>query len=225
MNKKIKGSQFLVIFSFVQRLVHWVNFIGFMLLVITGAFLFAPPLQGLVVGPAGWLSRAGHRWGAIIVGVAAVLYVLFDPKGFWRSMKEIFTWGKIDWEWAQAAPRYYFYGDESGMPPQGRFNTGQKTFYLTYVITLIILGATGLVMWLGKGSVSPTLFQWSVLLHDLAAIVITAFFLVHLYLAMAHPAMRPAMDAIRFGFLPKDYVKHHHARYYEELFPQKSKEA
>ena len=210
-------KELVTVFSFVQRLVHWVTFLGFMLLLVTGAFLFAPPLQGMVVGPAGWLSRAGHRWGAVIVGAAVVLYVLFHPKGFWRSMREIFTWGKIDWEWAQAAPRYYFYGDESGMPPQGRFNTGQKIFYLTYVITLIVLGATGLMMWLAKGAVPTGIFQWSMLLHDLSAIVITAFFLVHLYLAMAHPSMRPAMDAIRFGFLPKDYVKRHHARYYEEL--------
>ncbi len=217
MNKKSERSQLLLIFSFVQRLVHWVNFVGFMLLLVTGAFLFSPALQGLVVGEAGWLSRSGHRWGAVIVAAAAVLYVLFDFKGFLRSMKEIFTWGENDWKWALAAPRYYFYGDGRGMPPQGRFNTGQKIFYLTYVITLVVLGVTGLLMWLAKGAIPTGLFQWSVLLHDLAAIVITAFFLVHLYLAMAHPAMRPAMDAIRFGFLPKEYVKHHHARYYEEL--------
>jgi len=213
-------KELVTVFSFVQRLVHWVNFLGFMLLLFTGAFLFAPPLQGMVVGPAGWLSRAGHRWGVIIVAAAVLIYLLFNPKGMLRSMKEIFTWRKTDWKWLRAAPRYYFYGEESGMPPQGRFNTGQKSFYLVYVLTLIVLAATGLIMWLGKGSVSPALFQWSVLLHDLAAIAITAFFLIHLYLATFHPAMRAAMDAMRFGFLPKKYLRHHHARYYDELFPK-----
>jgi len=217
MNKVPKNLPIFYVFSFVQRLVHWVNFFGFMLLLITGAFLFSPALQGLVVGPAGWLSRAGHRWGAIIVGVAVLIYILFDFRGFLRSMKEIFTWGENDWKWLFAAPRYYFYGDDRKMPPQGRFNTGQKMFYLTYVITLIVLGVTGILMWFGKGTIAPEFFRLSVLLHDLAAIVITVFLLIHLYLALFHPAMRPAMDAIRFGFLPKDYLQHHHGQYYEEL--------
>ena len=213
-------SDLVTVFSFVQRLTHWVNMAGFFLLMLTGILLYVPALQGMAVGPAGWLARAGHRWGAVIVAAAVLVYLLFDIRGMRRSLREIFSWGDNDWNWALAAPRYYFYGDDSHMPPQGRFNTGQKIFYLTYVLALVVLGVTGLIMWVAKGAVSPKVFQLSVLLHDLAAVVIIFFMLIYLYLAAAHPAMRATMDAMRFGFLPKKYLRHHHARYYEELFPK-----
>jgi cytochrome b subunit of formate dehydrogenase len=45
----------------------------------------------------------------------------------------------------------------------------------------------------------------------------SAFFLVHFYLAVAHPLMRAGLNAIRFGFFPEEYVKRHHAKWYEEF--------
>jgi formate dehydrogenase subunit gamma len=207
----------IVAFSSTQRLVHWLVVVAFSLLILTGMVLYVPGLGPLARGEAGWIFRQWHRWGVIIAALAAIIYVILDLKGLVTSMKKIFTWSGDDLGWLEAAPAYYFFGDESAMPPQDKYNTGQKLWYLIVVIGGLVLGITGLLMWFGKGSIPPTLFQWSVFLHDLAAIAMTAFFLVHFYLATMHPLMKAGLDSMRFGTFPEEYVKTHHAKWYGEL--------
>jgi formate dehydrogenase subunit gamma len=205
------------VFSTAQRFVHWLIVVAFSLLILTGIVLYVPQLGPLARGEAGMLFRLLHRWGAVFSVLAVLAYIVFEPDALLASMKRIFTWGKDDLGWLKAAPAYYFLGDESDMPPQDKFNSGQKLWYLIVVIGGLALFVTGLLMWFGKGAIPTWVFQWSVFLHDLAAIAMSAFFLVNFYLAVAHPLMRAGLDAIRFGFFPEEYVKHHHAKYYQEL--------
>jgi formate dehydrogenase subunit gamma len=202
------------VFSTTQRFVHWLIVVAFSLLVLTGMVLYVPQLGPLAQGEAGMLLRQLHRWGVICAVLATLTYIIFDFRGLVASMTEIFTWGKDDVGWLRAAPTYYFFGDESDMPPQSKFNTGQKLWYLIVVIGGLGLFITGLLMWFGKGFVPRWLFQWSVFFHDLFAIAMSAFFLVHFYLAVAHPLMRAGLDAMRFGFFPEVYVMRHHAKWY-----------
>jgi formate dehydrogenase subunit gamma len=211
----LKGK--ILAFSTAQRFVHWLIVVAFSLLVLTGMVLYVPQLLPLARGAAGRLFRLLHRWGVFLSALAALAYIVFDLDGLLASMKRIFTWGKDDLGWLKAAPAYYFLGDESNMPRQDKFNSGQKLWYLMVVIGGLVLFVTGLLMWFGKGYVPAWTFQWSVFLHDLFAIAMSAFFLVHFYLAVAHPLMRAGLDAIRFGFFPEEYVRHHHAKYHEEV--------
>jgi len=204
-------------FSTPQRITHWLIVVAFSFLVLTGLTLYLPALSPLAQGEAGYIMRTWHRIGAIIAAVAALIYLIFDFKGLLTSMKKIFTWSADDLGWLKAAPAYYFSGDEKAMPPQDKFNAGQKLWYLNVVLGGLVMVATGLVMWFGKGSVSPGLFQWAVFLHDIIAILMVAFFLVHFYLAVMHPLMKGSLDGMRFGYLSEDYVKSHHAKWYQEL--------
>jgi formate dehydrogenase subunit gamma len=212
-----KAVEVVEMFSFVQRLVHWTHTLAFLVLVVTGAILYIPPLRNLSVGNAGWVARASHRYGAIFLAIVILIYVIFDAKRLFRSMKLIFTWGAGDLEWLKAVPAVYFRGEVKRLPPQDRFNTGQKAFYLCVVLSFLALGVSGVLMWVGKSYVSPVLFRWGVLVHDAAAIAVTVFFLVHLYLAMMHPLMKDGMQAIRFGYISLDEVKILHAKWYKHL--------
>ena len=140
-----------------------------------------------------------------------------DPKRLADDLKKIFAWGLTDLGWLKAAPVYYFLGDEGTMPEQDKYNTGQKLWYVTVLLRGLVIGLTGLIIWFGRGSVSPGLFMWSVFLHSVLAVVLVAFTLVHVYLAVMHPLMKAGLDAIRFGYMPEKYLKHHHTKYYEEL--------
>jgi len=204
-------------FSTPQRFVHWLHAAAFTILAFTGLVLYWPALQGFAIGPAGHLSRLLHRIGAVGLALVPIIYIIFDPKGLFDSMKRIFTWGSEDLGWLKAAPRYYFLGDEEAMPPQDKFNTGQKLFYVIVVVCMVLFGITGAIMWFGKFAVSPALFQWSVFIHDLCFIAYMAFFLLHFMLSVAHPLMKGAINGMLFGWMPEEYVKHHHAKYYEEL--------
>ena len=208
----------ILMFSTGQRFVHWLHTAAFIVLMVTGAMIYIPWFgNSIATGAGGNAVRLIHRIGAIAFMLVPVFYLVLDPKGLLAAMKRIFTWSKDDLGWLKAAPAYYFLGDEEAMPPQDKYNTGQKLFYLTVVICMVGFIVTGLIMWLGKGTVPAGLFQWSVFLHDLCTIAYGAFFLVHFVLSVMHPLMKGAINGMLFGWMPEDYVKHHHAKYYEEL--------
>ncbi len=210
-------------FGLAERLGHWLHAAVFFALLLTGLVLYVPTLSMTVgVGGPGQMVRYLHRVFAILFMAVPVIFLIVDAvesglKEFAITMKKIFTWGPDDAKWLGAAFAYYFNGDESKMPPQDKFNTGQKLFYVLNVFGYIIWVVTGLIMWFGKGSVSVGLFQWSVFLHDLAVIVVGGFFLIHFYLSTFHPLMKDSLDSMRFGTLPEEYVKEHHAKWYEEV--------
>jgi formate dehydrogenase subunit gamma len=121
---------------------------------------------------------------------------------------------KEDIGWLKAAPAYYLFGRHEAMPPQGRFNAGEKLNGLIMIVAWVVFGLTGLPMWFGKGIIPPEIFRWLVLFHDLAMIASVCMFLVHLYLAVAHPLMWAALVSMRFGVTSADYAAEHHAKWY-----------
>lgn len=205
------------VFTTQERLIHWLHTGTFAVLMLTGLFMYFSELQPFVVGDAGALSRFLHRMGALVMGAVPLLYLILDYKTFFANARRLLAWGKGDLNWLKAAPRYYFLGDETAMPPQDKFNTGQKLFYVLVAVGYPVFGFTGLLMWGGRGTIDPQFFLLMVLIHDLMAISWVAFFLVHLALATMHPFMKGALDGMLFGWMPEKYVKHHHAKYYEEL--------
>ena len=210
-------AQKIEMFSGTERIVHWLHTTAFFTLIITGALLFMPLFHGFIQGNAGVLVRIVHRIGAIAFMLCPLLFLIFDFGGVVDVLKRITRWGSDDLGWLKAAPRYYFLGDKEAMPPQDRFNTGQKLFYLLVVVCMAGFIITGLVMWFGKGTVSPTLFLWSVLIHDICTITYGTFFLVHLVLSVIHPMMSESINAMVSGKVSAEYVKKHHGRYYDEL--------
>jgi len=211
----------ILMFNTTQRFVHWLHTAAFVVLMITGAMLYIPLFGNSIArGDGGHLIRLFHRIGAIAFMLVPLIYIVFSPREWLASMRRIFTWGKDDWGWLKAAPRYYFLGDEEAMPPQDKFNTGQKLFYLVVVVCMAGFIVTGLIMWFGKGAVPVWMFRWSVLLHDLCTIAYVAFFLVHFMLAVAHPLMKGSLNGMLFGWVPEEYVQRHHAKYYKEICSQ-----
>jgi formate dehydrogenase subunit gamma len=205
-----------MMFNAAQRLVHWLHTAAFAVLMVTGVIIYVPLLgASLGAGEGGYAIRLAHRVGAVAFMLVPIVYVILSPRELVAAMKRIFTWSKDDLGWLRAAPAYYFLGDEEAMPPQDKYNTGQKLFYLVVVICMLGFIVTGLVMWFLKGLVPLWAFRWSVFVHDLCTIAYGAFFLVHFVLSVMHPLMKGAIDGMLFGWMPEDYVKHHHAKYYE----------
>lgn len=119
--------------------------------------------------------------------------------------------------WLQAAPRYYFLGDETAMPPQGHMNTGQKLWWFLVLVFGIILVITGLIMWAFKTTAPAGLLQWTVFVHDVAFIITGSMFFVHIYLGVFHPLMTEAWYSMAQGKVSAEYAKSHHGKWYKEV--------
>jgi len=196
------------------RILHWIHTGAFVLLFLTGLVLFIPPLGFLAQDS--W-TRVIHRVAAAIFVIAPIIYLIVDPKAVGRGLKQAFTWGSADIGWLQAAPRYYFLGDESAMPEQGSMNTGQKMWWFIVIVFGVLFVITGAIMWFAKTSASPAALQWMVFIHDVSFIVSGAMLFVHIYLGVFHPMMTEAWGAITNGKISAEYARKHHGKWYNEV--------
>ena len=200
-------------YTLLERAMHWLHTATFVPLALTGLILYLPLLQPLAQGAAGQFVRLIHRVAAVLFGLLPIIYLLIQPRRLLLSIRE-FMFDKEDIGWLKGAFGYYLLGKHTAMPPQGRFNTGEKMNGLVIILAWAAFGVTGLVMWFGGGIVPPTLFRWMVLLHDLAMIAAVCMFLIHLYLAVGHPLMWAGLVSMRFGVTSASYAAEHHAKWY-----------
>jgi len=196
------------------RILHWIHAGAFVLLFLTGLVLFIPQLG--IIAQDSW-TRVIHRIAAVLFVIAPLIYIPMNWKATKRGIKDAFSWGAADIGWLQAAPRYYFLGDEQGMPPQGHMNTGQKMWWFIVIVFGVIFVITGAVMWFAKTTAPAAVLQWMVFVHDIAFIVTGAMLLLHIYLGVIHPLMTESWRTMVGGKMSAEYAKKHHAKWYEEV--------
>lgn len=193
---------------------HWIHTAAFLALIVTGAILFFP---GIGAPAEGGVTRIIHRIAVVIFVVAPVVYIFLNPRMALHFIKETLTWGKDDIDWVQAAPLYYFGGDEKKMPPQGHVNTGQKMWQLIVLGTGVLFLVSGFIMWFLKDIVSPSIFQWSVIVHDVAFLLAFLMLLVHIYLGVIHPRMTESLRSMWDGKISEKYARSHYGKWYKEV--------
>lgn len=220
-----RGKQMLVVrFTAAERFAHWLHTIAFTVLLVTGMFIYAPFLHSFATGGAGEASRLTHRAAAVLFMAAPLVYLVFSPRDFFYSLKESFTWGADDWGWLKNAWAYYSRGVVGTMPPQGKYNAGQKFNALTQIVSFGLFVVTGLVMWFGKGTVPSSVFLASVVVHDLSVIATVLLFILHIYLVAIHPMMRESITAMFEGTVTRGFAEEHHAKWLSSQVYRKREE-
>jgi formate dehydrogenase subunit gamma len=201
-------------YTFLERLGHWIHAATYLPLAFTGFLIFSPFLKGLAQGDWGEALRVAHRIFAIAFGIMPVLYVTLQPRRFLKNVRENLTFGREDIGWVKAAIPYYLLGRHVDMPPQPRFNTGERLNAATIMVGTALFGLTGFTMWFGKGIIPSWLFQAAVIVHDLALILTFVMFIIHFFLAVAHPLMWQSLVSMRYGVVSESYAREHHAIWY-----------
>ena len=75
---------------------------------------------------------------------------------------------------------------------------------------------TGFIMWFLKDIVSPAIFEWSVVVHDVTFLTAFAMLLVHIYLGVIHPRMTESFNSMVDGKISIHYAKSHYGKWYAE---------
>jgi len=210
-------SRYVVRFSASERLAHWIQFVAFSVLLVTGLFIYAPALQAFTVGRSGEASRVLHRIFAVVFMIAPLIYLFGNPSAFFSNLREVFSWNADDRTWLTKAWAYYTYGEASDLPAQGKFNAGQKLNVVVQIVAFVVFVVTGLIMWFGKGAVAPGIFAFAVILHDLAVIAAVCLVILHVYLATIHPLTRESITGMFEGIVTRDYAQEHHAKWLAEV--------
>jgi formate dehydrogenase subunit gamma len=220
MSVKLRGTDSAIAIRWIpkyttlERFLHWVHTASFIPLALTGFVLFAPWLNDVAQGNAGMHIRLIHRVAAIFFGGVPILYTILQPRRMLMNLREFLSFSRYDLLWLKNALPYYVFGRHGSMPPQPRFNTGERLTAVVMVLGTITFGVTGLAMWFLKGIMPPLLFQLAVLIHDLMFIITFAMFMIHFYLAVVHPMMWQSLVSMRYGVVSESYAREHHAMWY-----------
>ena len=193
---------------------HWIHTLAFLVLVVTGAILLVPGFGGVA---AGGITRIIHRVCIIFFVGVPILYALFNPRTAWHFIKETLTWGKIDLGWLKAAPGYYFLNREEKMPPQGHVNGGQKMWQFVVLVSGVVFIISGALMLFFKNMISPAVFQWSVIAHDIAFILVFLMLLVHIYTGSLHPMMSESFKSMLNGKISPRYARNHYGKWFDKI--------
>ncbi|MBI5463439.1 MAG: cytochrome b/b6 domain-containing protein, partial [Ignavibacteriales bacterium] len=135
-----------------ERLQHGLLLVSFLMLVITGFMLRFP--EAWWVRAIRDLIAAAYDWRGVVHRVAAVAmlaasafhlyYIIFTERGK-QLVKDL--WFKISDLTDMAAVLKYNFGFSNEKPKFGRFSYIEKSEYWALVWGMIVMGATGFIMW------------------------------------------------------------------------------
>jgi formate dehydrogenase subunit gamma len=191
------------------RMVHALLASSFLILLLSGLTLLTSLLSGFAAD--GWLRQL-HYVGAVLFMLVPILYLIVDRPAMKELLWDSFHYDADDWRWLKCAYRY-FMGYCEAMPPQGRLNAGQKLHHAGVVIFSATIAASGLVMWLGKGSLGPDGLAITAIIHSLSMLILTVLLVGHLYFTFVYEAL-PGMVT---GYIPEEAARLEHAKWVESL--------
>jgi formate dehydrogenase subunit gamma len=191
-----------------ERVNHWITGICFILLALSGLAFFHPaffPLAQLLGG--GVWARILHPFIGVILALAFV--------GMFLRFAKHNTMTPTDWEWIKRS-REMVDGDDHNMPEMGKYNGGQKAVFWVMVICVALLFLTGLAMWREyfSGALPVWLVRLASVIHAIAASVMIAIVIVHVYAAIW---VKGTVRAMWYGTVTRAWAKQHHGAWFREV--------
>lgn len=191
------------------RMNHWAVALLFICAGLSGLAVFHPALfpLSMLFGGGVWTRILHPFFGVLMVLGFALLF-----SQVWRENR----WNRGDGEWLRAAPRLIATGDESAMPPVGKYNAGQKLVFWVFGLSLLLLFCTGFVFWQPwfADYFSIPLRRVAVLVHAISAVVLILSVIAHVYAAIW---VKGTMEAMTRGTVTESWARHNHPLWHREM--------
>jgi len=204
-------------FTWLARFTHWGHTVTFLLCLFTGLILFLDSVDWLafIFGGyygAGWLHRISGLAMTAVIGFGFI----FGFRGVLLWIVDLLRFGFNDLKFLVLFPLEFF-GFKVNIPPQTRFNGGEKGNSMITPLMVFLLMISGYIMWF------PSYFPAGLVriaypTHDLAMIFATVMVCMHAYLGSFHPGSGESFWGMWKGTVREDWAKHHHAIWYEETY-------
>ncbi|MFG2399737.1 cytochrome b/b6 domain-containing protein [Streptomyces lydicus] len=150
--------------------------------VLTAACLYLPFLAELVGRRA--LMVAVHEWSGILLPVPLLLGLA--SRALRTDLRRLNRFGPHDRRWLRAALR------RRGDRPAGKFNAGQKLYAAWIAGAVLVMAATGLLMWFTH--LAPLVWRTgATFVHDWLALTVIVVIAGHVWKAYADPESRRGM--------------------------------
>ena len=209
-------------FNLLARITHWSHTVTFLLCLFTGLPLFLNGADWLATIFGGY-HGAGlvHRIAAFFLTVTVLTAMVVGYKGVIAWIKDILRFGGNDIGFLVKFPLDFF-GAEVKIPPQTRFNGGEKMNSLVTPTMVFLLMISGWIIW-WPSIWWPGLVRASYWIHDVAMILATLMVCMHGFLGSFHLGSGESFWGMWKGTVRADWAKHHHATWYEETYGDQAK--
>jgi formate dehydrogenase subunit gamma len=194
-------------FDVTERLFHWAFALPFLVTLVTGLAMYFDGLQKLAGDRE--LVRDIHRFAGLAVVLLPLLVVALGRRhGLARDAADLDLWSDDDRTWFRSW-LWRKIGGRDPLPPQGRFNAGQKFNAALTAAGIVILSITGLLIFPG---IHPPfwLVENARVLHNLAWMLLTLAVAGHVYLAAVYPPTRPGLGGAFGGRVRLAWLREHH---------------
>jgi formate dehydrogenase subunit gamma len=203
-------------------LAHWTHGLGTAVLLVSGlslGFLFVPSVLG--GGQPLWTVMNIHFF-AVVVFLFGTFYYgansLLAPK---RLREHLPTKDAVEYTKRHYGLLLGF--KQFTMPPERKYFESEKMAYIMAAAATVTIIVTGLLK-VAAHVVNVPGFVMGIATpaHDIATIVMLAFFFPHIFFAAILPSSWPIFRSMFTGYVGLDYAKHEHAGWLAELDPGES---
>lgn len=198
-------------FHIADKVFHSLNAIFWFALVITGAIVYLCDVDNaLAENLMSWHIGLGIAFTVNLVG-----YLIYAPERFALMMNACMTWDKNTILWFRnfgGYPRRFFHIPLGPVevPPQGRYNGGQKASYLLFNIAILVLAVTGWLLWVFAPAVGKEAFQTMFYIHVWGSLFITVLVVcAHIPLALLSMSHFMGIWRIGTGDISWEAAEHH----------------
>ena len=198
------------------RVLHWSVAIFFVLSLLTGFAIYSPwlfhwitPLFG-----GGPRTRLLHPWFGLLFEV----FFFFQFLNWMAPM----VWTEADRRWVKRMRHYATNHELLESEDVGFFNGGQKLYFWAIVVSGVLFLITGLLMWFDD-VVGRWIVAVSYVIHDLAALVMLAGFIIHIYEGTAHQP--GTFGSMIDGTVKENWAWTHHPAWYQAVTGRDPREA
>ena len=207
-NAALDGEDLIVRYTPNDRTNHWITAISFILLALSGLAMFHPAMF--------WLSAlfGGGQWMRILHPfIGLVMFVSFAILAlrFWHHN----AMAREDWQWLRQI-NDVMTNHEENLPEIGKYNAGQKLLFVTMVLCLLLLLASGFVIWRRYFSFyfPIDVIRLAALVHAVAAFVLIMGIIVHIYAALW---IKGSIGAMVRGTVTFGWARKHHPKWFREV--------
>lgn len=200
------------------RTMHWIHLIAFLLLALTGiGFYFnIAGIDNIFGGSAN--ASLVHRWAGVVFTVGPTLYILFNFERFARFVDTISSFTKDDIGWLKTMGGYIPFIKAEEVPPQDKYNAGQKLLGGLIILGCLLMILTGFPMWLWRHVVPAAFLAFCYNVHFWVAVVLILAIAGHFFLAAIHPKSRVEFASMMLdGYIDADITEHHNEKWYASL--------
>nr|WP_024966323.1 formate dehydrogenase cytochrome b556 subunit [Pantoea sp. IMH] len=199
-------------YSAPERINHWIVALCFIFAAFSGLGFFFPSLNWLmnVLGTP-QLARLLHPYVGVVMFIAFLLM-------FFRYWKHNLV-DREDLIWAKNIHKIAL-NEEVG--DTGRYNFGQKCVFWAAIFSLLLLLASGIVIWRPwfADAFAIPVIRLALVVHSVSAVALIIVIMVHVYAALW---VKGTITAMVEGWVPAAWAEKHHPRWYRAVREQQSR--